>query len=115
RIKINDVTRAFFYSVLPYFSQHPSPPESLLELKFKELLFNILSNPENTGLLAYVNYLSDFQKLPLNDIMETNFCFNLSMAEFARIAQRSVSSFKRDFWEHYHTTPGKWLTEKRLN
>ncbi|HRO45494.1 AraC family transcriptional regulator [Agriterribacter sp.] len=115
RIKINDITRAFFYSVLPYFSQHPSPPESLLELKFKELLFNILSNPENTDLLAYVNYLSDFQKLPLNDIMETNFCFNLSLAEFARIAQRSVSSFKRDFWEHYHTTPGKWLTEKRLN
>lgn len=114
RIKINDVTRAFFYSVLPYFSQHPSPSESLLELKFKELLFNILSNPENADLLAYVDYLSDFRRRPLNDIMEANFCFNLSIAEFARIAQRSVSSFKRDFWEHYHTTPGKWLLDKRL-
>lgn len=114
-IKINDATRAFFYSVLPYFSQQYPPTANLLELKFKELLFNILANPDNAALLAYVNYLSNFQKPPLNAIMEANFLFNLSIAEFARIAQRSISSFKRDFEELYHTTPGKWLLEKRLN
>lgn len=106
-IHINDTTRAFFYSVLPYFFQQPPPSENLLELKFRELLFNILSNPENTAFLAYANYLSDFQKTPLRDIMESNFYFNLSISEFARIAQRSVSSFKRDFQDCYHTTPGK--------
>ncbi|PVD50669.1 AraC family transcriptional regulator [Terrimonas sp.] len=114
-IKINEATRAFFYSVLPYFTQKTAPAESLLELKFKELLFNILSNPENAALLAYINYLSDFQKPPLKDIMEANFYYNLSIAEYARIAQRSISSFKRDFEALYHTTPGKWLLEKRLN
>lgn len=113
-IKINDATKAFFYSVLPYFNQQPPPSENLLELKFKELLFNILSNPENTAFLAYANYLSDFQKPPLGEIMENNFYFNLSIAEFARITQRSVSTFKRDFQEYYHTTPGKWLSQKRL-
>ena len=40
--------------------------------------------------------------------------FNLSVDEFARIAQRSVATFKREFSEYYHTTPGKWLTQKRL-
>ncbi|MCC6288734.1 MAG: helix-turn-helix transcriptional regulator [Chitinophagaceae bacterium] len=114
-IKINEATKAFFYSVLPYFSQLPPPSSSLLELKFKELLYNILSNPENVALLAYVKYLSDFQKPPLHDIMESNFYFNLSIAEFARISQRSVSKFKRDFEELYHTTPGRWLLEKRLS
>lgn len=113
-VKINDATRAFFYSVLPYFSQQHPPAASLLELKFRELLFNILSNPDNAGLLAYVHYLSDFHRPPLNDIMEANFYFNLSIAEFARIAQRSVSTFKRDFRQQYRTTPGKWLLEKRL-
>lgn len=115
KIKINEATLAFFYSVLPYFKQQPAPSANLLELKFKELLFNILSNPENTELLAYVYYLSNFQKPPLKDVMESNFCFNLSLAEFARIAQRSVSTFKRDFEALYHTTPGKWLTDKKLN
>lgn len=114
-IDVNDATKAFFYSVLPYFSQQPLPSPDLLQLKFKELLYNILSNPENKALLAYIRYLSDFQKPPLSDIMEANFYFNLSIAEFARVAQRSVSTFKRDFDQYYHTTPGKWLLEKRLN
>jgi transcriptional regulator GlxA family with amidase domain len=38
----------------------------------------------------------------------------LANEEFARIAQRSIATFKREFHEYYHTTPGKWLTQKRL-
>lgn len=114
-IKVNEVTRSFFYSILPYFSQQPPPSENLLELKFKELLFHILSNPENAKLLAYISSISDQHKPPLYEIMEANYHFNLSVAEFARLAQRSVTTFKRDFQEYYHTTPGKWLTRKRVD
>lgn len=114
-LKVNDVTRAFFYSILPYFSQRPSPSENLLELKFKELLFNILANADNAELLAYVNSMSDQHKPPLYQIMEANFYFNLSIVEFARLTQRSVSTFKRDFHQYYHTTPGVWLKEKRVS
>ncbi len=46
--------------------------------------------------------------------MEASYTFNLSINEFARIAQRSVASFKREFYEYYRITPGKWLTHKRL-
>lgn len=114
-IGINEVTRAFFYSIVPYFSQEIPPPENLLELKFKELLFNILTNPSNGSLLAYISSLSDQHKPPLPAIMEANFNFNLSLTEFARIAQRSLASFKRDFIEMYHISPGKWLSQKRLD
>ncbi|HZI52151.1 MAG TPA: AraC family transcriptional regulator [Chitinophagaceae bacterium] len=113
-INVNETTRAFFYSIVPYFRQKPKPAEDLLALKFKELIFSILSNPANTGLLSYVNNISDQHKPLLQDIMETNFTFNLSLAEFARIAQRSLAAFKRDFNEIYHTSPGKWLSQKRL-
>jgi AraC family transcriptional regulator, exoenzyme S synthesis regulatory protein ExsA len=50
----------------------------------------------------------------LPEIMEANYTFNLSIAEFARISQRSHASFKRDFISCYKTTPGKWLVQKRL-
>jgi len=113
-IKVSETTRAFFYSIVPYFMQKTPPAESLLELKFKELLFNILSDPANVNLLAYVNSIIDQQKTPLWEVMEANYMFNLRVAEFARIAQRSVASFKREFREYYHTTPGRWLTRKRL-
>jgi AraC family transcriptional regulator, exoenzyme S synthesis regulatory protein ExsA len=113
-LKINEAARAFFHSVIPYFSQQNPPSESLMQLKFKELLFNILSNPDNAGLLAYVRQMSGYHKPPIPEIMESNFYFNLSIEEYARIAQRSLSSFKRDFMQLYKTTPGKWLTERRL-
>ena len=65
-------------------------------------------------LLAYINSIDDQYKTPLWQVMEANYTFNLAIEEFARIAQRSVATFKREFHEYYHTTPGKWLTQKRL-
>jgi transcriptional regulator GlxA family with amidase domain len=94
--------------------QQPAPSENLLELKFKELLFNIFSNPANKGLVAYANSLCDSHKPSLLEIMEANYTFNLSIAQFARLAQRSLAAFKREFAGYYQTTPGKWLLQKRL-
>jgi AraC-like DNA-binding protein len=113
-INVNAVTRAFFYSIMPYFQQSPPPAEELLELKFKELIFCILSNPANTALLSYINKINDQQKPLLQDVMEANYSFNLSLTEFSRIAHRSLASFKREFNEIFHTSPGKWLLQKRL-
>ncbi len=113
-MNVNEATRAFFYSIVPYFTQQVPPSEGLLELKFKELIFNILSNPANSDLLAYVNNISNSYKPFLQEIMEVNYTYNLSLTEFARISQRSLATFKREFTEIYQTTPGKWLVQKRL-
>jgi AraC family transcriptional regulator, exoenzyme S synthesis regulatory protein ExsA len=114
KINVNETTRAFFYGMVPYFSQRIPPSEHLLELKFKELLFNIFSDPANAELLSYINSIDDQYKTPLWQVMEANYTFNLAIEEFARIAQRSVATFKREFHQYYRTTPGKWLTQKRL-
>lgn len=111
---VNTTTAAFSYSIVPYFNQRPQPSESLIELKFKELLFLLLSNPLNTSLLAYAKSISENNKTPLRDIMEANYTFNLSLADFARIGQSSLASFKREFEQIYKMTPGKWLTQKKL-
>ncbi|MFC4874838.1 helix-turn-helix transcriptional regulator [Negadavirga shengliensis] len=113
-INVNETTKAFFYSILPYFKQKLPPAEGLLELKFKELLFNIFLDPVNAGLLAYVNSIMDQQKIPLWEVMDANYMFNLTITQFARMAHRSVSAFKTEFQQYYNTSPGKWLTQKRL-
>jgi AraC-like DNA-binding protein len=46
--------------------------------------------------------------------MENNYMYNLKISEFAQISSRSLSSFKKEFYECFQTTPGRWLTEKRL-
>ena len=114
-INLNEVTRTYFYSMIPYFKQKIPPSEKLLELKFKELLLNVLANSSNKQLLAYILHLNDDIKTPIWQVMEKNYTYNLTLKEYARISSRSLTAFKREFFEYYHTTPGKWLTHKRLS
>lgn len=115
KIHLDEVTKACFYSILPYFSLKKMPSEKLLELKFKELLLDILSNPQNKQLLAYILHLNDNLKPPIWQVMERNYTNHLNLKEYAHISSRSLASFKREFFEYYHVTPGKWLTDKRLS
>jgi AraC-like DNA-binding protein len=101
--------------MLTYFSAHGKPSDSLLELKLKELIINILTSPHNPSLSAYFQSLLSSEKPSIRQIMEANFSYNLSLEEFARLCHRSLSSFKRDFKKHFNVSPGKWLLRKRLD
>lgn len=108
--------QSFFQSMVPYFESAREPDPSLLELKFKELVLTIADNPHNSELLSYFcSLLQEPQTLALQRVMEDNFCYNLKLEEFARLSNRSLSAFKRDFQKQFNSTPGKWLMEKRLN
>lgn len=113
-INVNETTKAFFFSILPYFKQPTVPVEALLELKFKELLFNLFLDPANNLLLAHANSLMHLDKVPLWQVMESNYMYNLTISQFAKMAHRSTSSFKKEFMQYYGTSPGKWLMERRL-
>ena len=75
--------------------------------KFKELLFNIFSQPENKHILAYILKILNRFQTPIWEVMEANYMYDLNIQDFARIANRSLSTFKRGFKKHYQTSPGK--------
>lgn len=111
---IDERIRNCYLSLIPYFVQTQPLPEQLLEIKFKELLYNVFINPNNQNILSYVNSLADGYIIPIWEVMEANYMYNLKLSEFAELAGRSLSRFKREFSEFYGTTPGKWLSGKRL-
>jgi AraC-like DNA-binding protein len=111
----SDTLAAFFLSMSSYFSSVKEPDQSLLELKFKELVLTIADNPRNAELLAYFCSLKHEPRVvSLERLMNDNYRYNLKLAHFAKLTNRSLSAFKRDFQNTFHTTPGKWLLEKRL-
>ncbi|MCF7559264.1 AraC family transcriptional regulator [Sabulilitoribacter multivorans] len=113
-IDLNDQIKNCFLSMLPYFDDNRRYPQDIIEMKFKELLYNIFIHPDNKHILAYVNAISEGYQTPIWEVMETNYMFNLKLDAFAQITNRSLSAFKRDFRKHYNTSPGKWLIKKRL-
>uniref|UniRef100_F4CAL6 Helix-turn-helix, AraC domain n=1 Tax=Sphingobacterium sp. (strain 21) TaxID=743722 RepID=F4CAL6_SPHS2 len=98
-------------SLVPYFEMNELP-EHIASLKITEAISilraidksidNILTNFEEPG------------KIDLTDYMEKNFMFNLPLEKFAYLTGRSLTTFKRDFSKVFHTTPQRWLTQKRL-
>jgi AraC-like DNA-binding protein len=111
----NDVAlTAFFQAMSVYFACEANPPEMLLKLKLKELLASIVVGNNNPELSAYFRFIASSDGPGIPAIMERNFCHNLPIEVFAKMCNRSVSSFKRDFQKIYGISPGRWLLERRL-
>ena len=113
-VKGNVPLSAYFQSMLAYFTGTEKPAETLLTLKLKELIVALLLGGNNPELSAYFQSLLKSAAPPLPQIMEANFCYNLALEDFAKLAHRSLSVFKREFRRYYNQSPGRWLLQKRL-
>lgn len=114
-VQTDDTLAAYMHAMLPYFSRNPKPDKSLLQLKFRELLLNVVDNRQNLEAISYFcSLLHEPTAVSLRKIMEDNFCYNLKLEEYAQLSKRSLSAFKRDFQKVYAQSPGKWLLERRL-
>jgi AraC family transcriptional regulator, exoenzyme S synthesis regulatory protein ExsA len=113
-LHIDEVLSAYFASVLSYFAKEKQPPGNLLEIKFKELILNLLLSPHNKPLCSFFKSLCDKSKTSIREIMESNFIYNMKLEEFAYLSGRSLTAFKKDFINAFNCTPGKWLLKRRL-
>lgn len=108
----DDFFKSYFASLIPYIDKTQEIPPKLAALKVKEAIeLLLLSNPD------FKNLLFDFSephKIDLEEFMNKNFMFNVSVDAFARLTGRSLSGFKRDFSKIFQMTPRQWLKEKRL-
>jgi AraC-like DNA-binding protein len=100
----------YFQTLFPYFNTPIT--EGLVHFKQQEALLLLLQiNP------AFKNILFDLDlpgKADLEAFMHQHFSFNVELKTFAYLSGRSLPTFKRDFEKAFHTTPNRWLQERRL-
>jgi AraC-like DNA-binding protein len=104
----------FINSLLPYFGERTPFLNELLRLKFQELLLHLLELDTTKQLRSILWHIYQGQKTDLDYLVNTYLLKPLSMNELARLSGRSLSAFKRDFEEHFHTSPGQLIRQKRL-
>ena len=103
---------AFIHSLMPYYDGFGKIKTQYADKKREELLLLLLkSNPVLAGILFDFNVP---HKINIESFMNRNFRFNVAIQRFVYLTGRSISSFKRDFTTIFNETPGKWLTQKRL-
>lgn len=112
RLKKDKLLNSFLLSLEAYFEVSGKIDQTFADLKREELLRVILRlNPEVAA------FLFDFGipgKLNLQEFMEKNYKFNVSLSRFAFLTGRSLSAFKRDFKVIFNETPNRWLIKRRL-
>ena len=113
-VNMDVVLSQYFNSVLSYFLVMNNPSPHLIKLKFKELLFQILLGENNKPLREYFLSLGNNKQTDIRQLMMENYMISLSLDEYAKICNRSLTSFKRDFQKIFHISPGKWIINERL-
>lgn len=111
-IKPHSLLHNFFGSLLPYFEMQDVLPEALVSIKIQEVLTIIDTVDKKAS--SILGTFSQLGKIDLEKYMEEHFMYNLPLEKFAFLTGRSLTTFKQDFKNTFKITPGKWLTEKRL-
>lgn len=112
-IKPHPLLKSYFDSLLSYFDMQDELPETLVAIKIKEVLTIVDEVDKRAS--SILGTFSEIGKIDLEKYMEEHFMYNLPLEKFAYLTGRSLSTFKSDFKKVFNNTPGKWLTEKRLN
>lgn len=86
----------------------------LVSLKTMELLLLLTLDSDGNHLINQLQLLRSKERRSITAFMEKHYTKALKVEDYAYLTGRSLSTFLRDFKRHYHTTPKKWLKEKRL-
>ena len=111
KIEPTELIPEFICSLKPYY-RRGQMDEAFAGVKYEELLMILLQNQPELGDLFF-NY-DPPDKINLEEFMNRNYQFNVSVPRFAYLTGRSLSAFKRDFKIIFHETPNRWLVQKRL-
>ena len=109
---VHPLLNSFFTSLLPYLELDGDLPEPIRALKIEECITVLRTLDPSVD-----RELTDFSgpgKIDLVPFMEQNFVHNLPTERFAFLTGRSLTTFKTDFKRAFHSSPGRWLTRKRL-
>ena len=112
-IKPNEYLESYFDSLVPYLEHPQKSNKKLAATRLNEAIeLLLLVRPSLSDFLFDFN---DPHKIDLEEFMLKNFQFNTPIQNFAKLAGRSLASFKRDFIKTFKAPPAKWLKDKRLS
>jgi len=109
----NEFLQGYFQSIIPYVHNTEEKITTALGmLKVKEgvqLLLHVMPS-----LREFLFDFSEPFKIDIQAFMNSNFKYNISISQFAKLTGRSLATFKRDFAKAFSAPPERWLHQKRL-
>ena len=107
------VKKTFVNSILDISKLSTAIQKNILDAKFDEIMLYLIEVKGVDFLYSLISN-SDDQTQKFIQIIESNTLNKLTLKELSFLSNMSVSTFKREFEKHFHSSPSKWFQEKRL-
>ena len=105
--------KIFVKSIIDISKLSKSIQKTILDAKFDEIMLYLIEVKGVDFLYSLIGN-SDNQAQNFIQIIESNKLNKLTVKELSFLSNMSVSTFKREFKKHFHSSPSKWFQEKRL-
>jgi AraC-like DNA-binding protein len=112
KLEATENIKNYFQNITKMKFENPQN-KKLLELKLLEFLH--LINEKQDFVQTLQSSEEGKQRRDIGSMMLEHYDKNMTIADFASLSGRSLSTFNREFKEKYHTTPKQWLIEKKMN
>ena len=113
-IPFNPYLRSFVESLVELNQLPEENKRDVLQVKFEELMLYLTATLGSDFLESLVVDVNDYD-FHFQEVVEHNKLNKLTLNELAFLANMSLSTFKRKFENHFHTSPSKWFQEQRLD
>lgn len=114
RIPLTPLLEHAARSAHAYLEVRPPAAQEFVELKIEELLLALVHCAQGEAFLELAARNLRGAKAGLADFMREHFAKPLTVVEFARLAGRSPSTFKREFAQAFGEPPKAWINRQRL-
>jgi len=113
KIDIDSLFTAYKNSINTLLDNPEIADQNIIKLKLKEMII-LLSKSQNLTIVDFLVSMFNLTHSGFKTIIKNNIYANLSVADFAKLCNMSLSSFKRKFTKAYAQTPKKYINRLKL-
>lgn len=114
KFQVNDFMLANVNEALANINRPKPFSRCIVKFTTHQVLLQVLASDFTLSCIHFLRNLASERKIDLAYFMEENFTRKLSIADMSRMTGRSISVFKKDFMEQFHTSPVRWQINRRL-
>jgi AraC-like DNA-binding protein len=113
-LEMNPFVKSCLLSLVPYFNDNHKFKEVMVKNKIVELLINLFDADQDGKIGKFIQFQHKQMNSGFIDILHKTYLEPLTITEFAKRTNLSVSSFKKKFNETFSMPPKQWINRKRL-